>query len=695
MKKLIALFLVLLATSAFAGSQLVNLPLTSDLVDTKGNLTAGGLIRNSDATYVNTAGALAYSRGTRINSLLYSEDTSNAAWVGGTVQTVAVALGTYSLAVYKTGATLTAAATTAAITPLVGLVASVGTPIYFTVTTAGNITITTDSSNPKGSLEKLPSGNVIGSDLVTNGTFTTDANWTKGGGATAWTIDAADSNKAEKGAGDAGDLATAAAIATVALDTYQVSFVVERTAGTLTPKIGAVSGAAVAAAGTYIQYIKAAAENATLTFSADAAFAGSLDTVTVKSVPDLAYLSPGTYTATTGETKTIPAEPRFEANGLLVEGEGTNLLPYSSFQSSSVWSTVYFRPDGTTSAWKYAVGSTGAITASVEDSILRSGYKIPVLTITNAGTLDWHCSFQTYELNNGFSVTSASKITFSFWVYTSTAKIIPISIQNSGEGTVSDVVNITTTGGVWEKKYVTLTPSASRALVYLYFGLGNLGTYTFKMDLPQLEATAYPTSYIPTNGCPVTRLTEAGSASNGYSWTMSTALKNSLGAASPSRGTLLVDYTPIGSYNYTTDTGFISPRDGISGPAYFGTNEKLTSYDGVNNSTSVDTVATGNTFYTISVRWDSTVSAPTTGALKVSEKHAGTWSHGTATNYDGSFTLGTSLRLAYGNEYPFWIKNIKFFDGWVKDGNLDHPIDLGMFPVLKFDFGGTVKGYQY
>jgi hypothetical protein len=526
-------------------------------------------------------------------------------------------------------------------------VASVGTPIYFTVTTAGNITITTNTTNPQGSLEKLPSGNTIGSNLVTNGTFDTDANWTKGGGATAWTIDAADSNKAEKGAGDAGDLASAATVATIAGDTYQVSFVATRTAGTLTPKIGAVSGIAVSAAGTYTQYIKAAASNATLTFSADAAFAGSLDTVTVKSVPDLAYLSPGTYTATSGSTATIPAEPRFETNGLLVEGEATNYVTYSCDFTNAAWTKSNITP------LKNQTGPDGVANSA---SLLTAGAAngTALFTVADGGA-------------------TANK-TFSMWIK-----------RVTGTGNIDLTDN---NGTNWTTQSVTSTWTkfalAARSQAIPIVGIRLVtNTDAVAVCLAQNEISAFSTSAIPTNGCPVTRLTEAGSATNGYSWTMSTALKNSLGAASPSRGTLLVDWTPgWAATALSFDAGIVASGNQVASLAY---NSTTSGRLRISDDTGVVSLTPGwsiGTAFTIASRWDSTVSAPTTGAKNISVKTGGTWSHGTVANYDGGFTLGTSLRLGFGNEYPFWISRLRVYDGWVQDANLDSPKKVGLFPIL-------------
>jgi hypothetical protein len=111
-------------------------------------------------------------------------------------------------------------------------------------------------------------------DLVTNGTFASDANWTKG---TGWAIG---TSVATKTAGVASDLSQD--ILSVISQPYTVQFTVTRTAGTLTPKIGTVAGTAIIASGTYTITLIPAATNAALTFAADASFAGTIDTVSVQ-----------------------------------------------------------------------------------------------------------------------------------------------------------------------------------------------------------------------------------------------------------------------------------------------------------------------------------------------------------------------------------------------------------------------------
>lgn len=159
-------------------------------------------------------------------------------------------------------------------------------------------------------------------------------------------------------------------------------------------------------------------------------------------------------------------------------------------------------------------------------------------------------------------------------------------------------------------------------------------------------------------------------------------------------GTILLDFTPLHAAADGTGTGssIISVSDADVSVLYYDyTNTNFESADGTNTAENDETIAALTT-YTVAVRWDVTANGGA-GYLKVSEKHGGTWTHGTETAYDGAFTLGDYLRLAYGNEYPFAIKNIRIYDGWVKDANLDSPRRHGLWPILPIF--PMVRGYQY
>lgn len=112
---------------------------------------------------------------------------------------------------------------------------------------------------------------VVARDLVTNGTFAADTDWTKG---TGWTISGGTANKA---AGTGSDLEqTNNPVNGI---TYTLSFVVSSmTAGTLTPKVGGTAGTAISANGSHSEDIVSGGSGL-LEFTADASFDGSIDNV--------------------------------------------------------------------------------------------------------------------------------------------------------------------------------------------------------------------------------------------------------------------------------------------------------------------------------------------------------------------------------------------------------------------------------
>jgi hypothetical protein len=257
--------------------------------------------------------------------------------------------------------------------------------------------------------------------------------------------------------------------------------------------------------------------------------------------------------------------------------------------------------------------------------------------------------------------------------------------SDTGTGGVQSV------GGGWYRCWATSASAlvaGNPVQVRFYpgrYGVSS-GSETTVIYGAQLEATAFPTSYIPTAGVPRIRTTSAGNSTGpvGMRWTMSTALKNALGAASPSVGTMLLEWLPGHKEADTTGNApVISVADAAASIMYHNSSSAVVSADGTNSPT-VTLAQVLATPYVFSTRWDSTVVAPTTGKLQVSEKHASTWTHGTATNYDGAFTLGTYLWLNYGNEYPAKIGRLMIRDDWVADGALDAAFKSGgLFQIFK------------
>lgn len=114
----------------------------------------------------------------------------------------------------------------------------------------------------------------VGSEELTNGSFTTDTDWTKGAG---WTI----AGGVAAGTGPSGSVLSQEPTL-IEGDTYRITFdVVTRTAGAVTPRVQGVVGDSVTAVGSYTQYIVAGASGTT-GMNKNAAFEGSVDNISVR-----------------------------------------------------------------------------------------------------------------------------------------------------------------------------------------------------------------------------------------------------------------------------------------------------------------------------------------------------------------------------------------------------------------------------
>lgn len=120
--------------------------------------------------------------------------------------------------------------------------------------------------------------NAVGADLVTNGAFATDTDWTKGDG---WTIA---SGTADVDGSQAGDSDLEQDIVVVNGNSYEVIFTVsDFTAGTIIAKVGGASGTARSANGTFTETIVAGGGSSPrLEFTANATGDMKIDNVSVK-----------------------------------------------------------------------------------------------------------------------------------------------------------------------------------------------------------------------------------------------------------------------------------------------------------------------------------------------------------------------------------------------------------------------------
>ena len=124
---------------------------------------------------------------------------------------------------------------------------------------------------------------MLGSELVTNGAFAADTDWTKG---TGWTISG---GTATHGTGTASDIEQS--ISVTENTYYRVSVTTTGiTAGSVTPKVGGTSGTAITTNTTTTETIRCGS-GSLIEFTATSDFDGDLDDVTVKEISDLDDMS--------------------------------------------------------------------------------------------------------------------------------------------------------------------------------------------------------------------------------------------------------------------------------------------------------------------------------------------------------------------------------------------------------------------
>ena len=221
--------------------------------------------------------------------------------------------------------------------------------------------------------------------------------------------------------------------------------------------------------------------------------------------------------------------PRFDHNpntgqslGLLVEQQSTNLLTYSDQFNNAVWvatratinSNVIIAPDGTLTGDKI-YEDTSTNTHVVSQSVTLANATYTASAYLKAGERTF-ASFQMSDLTTGGAI---------IFVNLSTGVIVSSTATGSwsaASSTITSVGNgwykVTTTGtkGAGTIVAVQILPASSGSIVN-YTGDGYSGIYIWGA---QLEATAFPTSYIPTVATTMTRIIDSAvmTGTNFSSW---------------------------------------------------------------------------------------------------------------------------------------------------------------------------------
>ena len=203
--------------------------------------------------------------------------------------------------------------------------------------------------------------------------------------------------------------------------------------------------------------------------------------------------------------------PRSTDKGVLIEEARTNSLTYSQDFSGTGWilsqatlgSTNNLAPDGTLTATKLAETSAAASSHSVNSGISKAASAITYSAsiYVKAAERTW-CQFTLYD---------GGSLGIRYWFNLGTGAVG--SSQNIGAGFTSPSASITALANGWYRIVVTATSSTATSIQpYIYCATGDLvlnyngvtgsGIYIWGC---QVEAGAFPTSYIPTTSASATR----------------------------------------------------------------------------------------------------------------------------------------------------------------------------------------------
>lgn len=213
--------------------------------------------------------------------------------------------------------------------------------------------------------------------------------------------------------------------------------------------------------------------------------------------------------------------------------------------------------------------------------------------------------------------------------------------------------------------------TAGTPVVFVVTGAGTVDvTIAGVVTICQVEKNPVPTSYIPTAGAAASRATEAGYPR----WTLPASVAALFTANVPF--TVAVKVRPGFAYTDVAPTVYVT----VLSVAAAATNllrigrtitptSVISAFDGANYATATINWA-ANTTYCFAIQiYD--VAGTNKMRVGYSVCGSGTWTWGTAQNYDGAFTSDGVLRAFYGNEYPAHLQKICIFNsGSLTDAQL-------------------------
>ena len=371
---------------------------------------------------------------------------------------------------------------------------NIGATITFFLTiresTVGDFDFSRGSSatrvNSQGLIEDVQ---IIGGELVQNGGFDTDSDWSKG---TGWSIANGKANC--DGTQTSNTDMNQSGLSFTANKTYKLSIDVEVIQGKISYisyiPTGIFEINNITSSGSYVFYNTLIANAGSLRIRGSSDFIGSIDNVSVKEITDDTDLPRIDYTDGVGN---ILLEPQ-STNGVNYSEDFTQ---YNKINDTTVTSNDIISPDGTQNASKLTI-TAGTPYFAPSHSGFTSGTVYTMSCFVKKGTNRW------VRLANQTSPTTGAWFDLDNNVVgTTKAAVISATITNYGNGwyRISSTLTAQNTStdnflGLSDNDDSTNVPAEDIGNTVYFWGF-------------QIQEQNVLTSYIPTSGSTVTRLKES------------------------------------------------------------------------------------------------------------------------------------------------------------------------------------------